>query len=179
MIKRISHYFATWMSLNSSADEQEQALYGCEILLYTVFSTVGLILLGASFGKIKEAICIIAVFYIMQSIGGGYHANSHLRCFLVMSLGLMIGFLFCNIITNSCLLWTVAGVSFSALLLCPIKLNKNKEYMRNQIHQLMRRSYIVILTVCILLILVYLSKAEVFSSLVYGVFASAVSRIAA
>mgnify|MGYP003291255191 CR=1 FL=1 len=177
MIKRISHCFVTWMNLNSSVDEQELALYGSEILLHTFLAQR--ILLGAAFGRIKEAICIIAVFYIMQSIGGGYHANSHLRCFLVMSLGLMIGFLFCNIITNSCLLWTVAGVSFSALLLCPIKLNKNKEYMRNQIHQLMRRSYIVILTVCILLILVYLSKAEVFSSLVYGVFASAVSRIAA
>ena len=67
-------------------------LYGCETVLYTIVSTAGLIVTGILLQYTWETIILVGVFYLNQSLGGGFHANTHIRCFFTMLLGLICAF---------------------------------------------------------------------------------------
>ena len=63
-------------------------VYGLDIFLYTILSTAGLLLIGYVSHHFYESILLIILFYTNQTYGGGFHANSHTKCFLTMTLGL-------------------------------------------------------------------------------------------
>lgn len=69
----------------SNADQRITCIYGCELWLYTILSTLGLLILGVFLQSFWEAVIIIFIFYNCQSTGGGFHASSHMRCFLTMA----------------------------------------------------------------------------------------------
>lgn len=52
-------------------DEREVYIYGCDIALYTLFSTLGLLALGAALGRLRETALCVGIFYMNQSFGGG------------------------------------------------------------------------------------------------------------
>lgn len=60
----------------SNADQRIICIYGCELWLYTILSTLGLLLLGAALQSLGETVIIVSIFYICQSTGGGFHASS-------------------------------------------------------------------------------------------------------
>ncbi len=72
-------------------DQRVVCAYGLDLLLYTIISTAGLMMVGVVFHMPMQAVIIICVFYINQSVGGGYHADTHLTCFLTMAFGLTLG----------------------------------------------------------------------------------------
>jgi accessory gene regulator B len=43
--------------------------------------------LASALEKIAESLTLLAVILPLQSFGGGYHAKTHLRCFLIMLIG--------------------------------------------------------------------------------------------
>lgn len=67
---------------------KEVYVYGFDIAIYTFVSTLGLFFIGWIGGKPWETILLIALYYTNQSAGGGFHASSHLNCFLSMAAGL-------------------------------------------------------------------------------------------
>lgn len=68
----------------ASAEEREVYIYGFDIAIYTFLSTLGLFFIGWMAGRPNETTLLIFVYYINQSFGGGFHASSHLMCFLTM-----------------------------------------------------------------------------------------------
>lgn len=68
-------------------------IYAINLLLYTVVSTLGLIAISATLGKTTEGIIIILIYYVNQTLGGGFHASTHLRCFFTMAILLLAGLL--------------------------------------------------------------------------------------
>jgi accessory gene regulator B len=42
---------------------------------------------SALIGKVVESIILLLTILPLQSFGGGYHAKTHLRCFLIMYIG--------------------------------------------------------------------------------------------
>jgi len=44
-------------------------------------------MLALVFHRLAETLIVLAVMIPMQSFAGGYHANTHLRCFLIMVIG--------------------------------------------------------------------------------------------
>ena len=71
------------------AEDHEVYAYGLDAILYTMISTLGLVLIGVVMRSTTEALVIIGMFYINQTLGGGFHASTHLRCFLTMAVGLL------------------------------------------------------------------------------------------
>ena len=65
-------------------ENREVYEYGLEILLSTAASVVCLMLAGAVLGRLTETIVFLAVFIALRSVAGGFHASTHMRCFLVM-----------------------------------------------------------------------------------------------
>ena len=63
-----------------SEEDREIYEYGFEITIYTIWSTIVLLLIGLALRQLWASLIIVALFYTFQSTGGGYHADTHLKC---------------------------------------------------------------------------------------------------
>lgn len=67
--------------------------YGLELFLNGLVNTLLLLLLGAFFHKLPEAVTFIIAYRILKKDSGGYHADSHLGCvvqFNLVFLGILL-----------------------------------------------------------------------------------------
>lgn len=161
------------------SDEQERAMYeyGCELWLYTVFSTLGLVLIGTVLGCPFEAIVMISIFYLCQSNGGGYHASTHIHCFLTMAVGMLLGLLLVNTVVPFIAAVTALSASTAILLFFPLYLHPKKRYLSVRRRTLEKRSRIV--TMCIVLcvvVSVWLVPIRLFYVECFAMLFSAISR---
>ena len=136
----------------ASAEEREVYIYGFDIAIYTFLSTLGLFFIGWMAGRPIETTLLIFVYYINQSFGGGFHASSHLMCFLTMVLGELL-FLISFLLPYSLL--ACIGISVISLLfmwLHPLVLHPNKRYLKKKAPQLIKRSHQILLIETVLLV---------------------------
>ena len=61
--------------------------YGLDLLIYTILNIAVILGSAAMIGKMADSIALLVVILPLQSFGGGYHAKTHLRCFLIMYIG--------------------------------------------------------------------------------------------
>ena len=80
LVEFILKYVKKYNSVSES--EEEIYRYGIDVVVYTVLSTLGLLLIGLCWGRLSETALIVGIYYLNQTIGGGYHARSHIGCFL-------------------------------------------------------------------------------------------------
>lgn len=113
-------------------EEREICVYGCDVALYTILSTLGLLLIGCLCGMLMETIICISIFYINQSNGGGYHASTHFRCFITMTIGLLFYSSFFCFHLPIILIEIMGFASLCGLLCMPIVLHENKKYLLSQ-----------------------------------------------
>ena len=131
MIEKLAERLVRWLNSRGIVDRNDISAYryGAATLIYTVVSTTALMALGVIAQRVGEALSIIGIFYINQTIGGGYHASSHMRCFATMMIGLISCLVLCGL---SLPIWVVSGmlvVSYATLLCIPVVLHPNKQYM--------------------------------------------------
>lgn len=91
LISRITKYLIDQEII--PAQEEELMIYGLDMVIYTVLSLTSLLIMGALVGHLVTAAVLLCGFCPMQMLGGGYHAQTHLRCFLTMAIGLGISIL--------------------------------------------------------------------------------------
>jgi len=85
LIKRIT---GRWCDIGiiKKADEDIYE-YGLELLICTVLNIAAVLGSAAIIEKLPESLALLSVILPLQSFGGGYHAATHLRCFLIMYIG--------------------------------------------------------------------------------------------
>lgn len=140
----------------NNKQDSELCQYGCEIWLYTVFSTIGLLTLGALLGFAFVTIVIVTIFYICQSNGGGYHASSHLKCFLTMVIGLLGCLTITHYIQPQWLYHIMLCLSMIIMLKHPVCLHQNKQYLSADIDLLSKRSKVVTIVISITIVIITL-----------------------
>lgn len=135
-------------------EDRDVYVYGCDLALYTFFSTVGLLIIGLGFDLPIETGLCIGLFYLNQTMGGGYHASTHLRCFLVMTVGILmyLSTFFWQIPHSGCVLLGV--FSLNILFFLPLVLHKNKRYLLVRERILSRRSRVVVIIQLFVFVLV-------------------------
>lgn len=161
-----------------SEDEQDIYEYGFDITIYTVWSTAVLLLIGFLLHQTVPAIILVFGFYTFQTIGGGYHANTHFRCFSTMVFGLLTGLSFSFLKEQYTILWCILGASGLILIIIPLVLHPNKAYLEPEMKHLSIRSFIItilLLTATVILNSFYNRMFYVFSAVF---FLAALSRIA-
>lgn len=179
MLTRVAHRLVNSV-IKDEQDEQQRAIYeyGCELWLYTVISTLGLVLIGLSLSSCLESITMIAVFYLCQSTGGGYHASTHTRCFLTMVIGLLLGLLFLRVRLPDLSFISFMLCSTVTLLVFPLHLTPNRKHLFSQANLLVKRSRSV--TVCITIGyvgLVFLGETDIAKCVCIAMLFSSISRI--
>ncbi len=175
-MQRIAKYFTDFFVNKGGICEDERAIYeyGFDITLYTILSTLGLLLIGLLFHQLANTIVLVFVFYSCQSSGGGYHASTHLRCFLTMCTGLLFGLAFQYIPFPDWLFLAIGASSILLLLIFPLTLHPNKSYLKADSNRLIRRSMLTtvfITCLCsVLLTLNWIPASIVSSALLLSAF---------
>lgn len=161
----------------ASAEEREVYIYGFDIAIYTFLSTLGLFFIGWMAGRPIETTLLIFVYYINQSFGGGFHASSHLMCFLTMVLGELL-FLISFLLPYSLL--ACIGISVISLLfmwLHPLVLHPNKSYLKKKAPQLIKHSrQILLVEIALLIGFILLNVPVIMQTISLTLLLSAISR---
>jgi len=63
-------------------DDIEVYAYGLEIFLSSTLQLLVFLLLGLLAGQLFTTMAFLAAFIPLRTVAGGYHARTHLRCFL-------------------------------------------------------------------------------------------------
>ena len=166
-MQRIAKYFTDFFVNKGVICEDERAIYeyGFDITLYTILSTLGLLLIGLLFHQLANTIVLVFVFY------------SCLRCFLTMCTGLLIGLAFQYIPFPDWLFLAIGASSILLLLIFPLTLHSNKSYLKADSNRLIRRSMLTtvfITCLCSVLLTLNWIPASIVSS---AFLLSAVSRL--
>ena len=177
MINRMAAYIAKRL-LPYCKGQENLLIYGLDVLIYTVLSTLCLILIGLIFDELGFCILIIAIYYMNQTFGGGYHASSHLHCFILMAIALMAGLLSCRIEYNLYFLISVDLVSFIVLLLNPCILHPKKAYLYQARKHFITRSRCISCLEIVFAILLLVFRRELLCPYTIGILFSAISRLA-
>lgn len=161
----------------ASAEEREVYIYGFDIAIYTFLSTLGLFFIGWMAGRPIETTLLIFVYYINQSFGGGFHASSHLMCFLTMVLGELLFFV--SFLLPYSLLACI-GISVISLLFMwthPLVLHPNKSYLKKKAPQLIKRSrQILLLETTLLVAFILLNIPDIIQTGSLALLLSTISR---
>lgn len=161
----------------ASAEERKVYIYGFDIAIYTFFSTLGLFFIGWMAGRPIETTLLIFLYYINQSFGGGFHASSHLMCFLTMVLGELL-FLASFLLPYSLL--TCIGISVISLLFMwmhPLVLHPNKSYLKKKAPQLIKHSrQILLVEIALLIGFILLNVPVIMQTISLTLLLSAISR---
>lgn len=160
------------------SEDREIYEYGFDILIYTVWSTLALLLIGLVLRQFWNAAIIVLGFYTFQSFGGGYHADSHLKCFLTMTCGLLTGLSFVFLQEQFACLLIILGISTIVLLMIPLTIHPNKSFLEPKRKLLTIRSIIMTLSALVLVILVSIFFDKYLCVCAATFFLAAVSRIA-
>ncbi len=130
MLSKTANYLARRLLNNNviKEDSFDIYVYGFELLISFLFSTLLVIASGIIIGKLLETLAFLVVFIFLRSYSGGYHAKKYSICTIV-TLGVYAAVIllssFINVNAVSYLLLWIVG--FTLLFLwAPIE-NPNKE----------------------------------------------------
>ena len=144
--------------------EEERKVYDyCfEILLATVINLFAMVILAFASGTIIPTICFIVGFIAIRATAGGFHAETHIGCFIIL-ISLYILYLFLLLIIPNFILSiiTVIFCIISWLLVAifsPVE-DYNKPFSKGEYKKFKIVSNIAIFVVsCISLIFVFLFR---------------------
>lgn len=134
--------------------------YSFEVLLANVLSAVALVVIALISGTFLETIYFLIGFIPVRELAGGYHASTHLRCFLIM-LGVYSVFLVAYIfipaenyvlVTRVCVLLSICLI----WKLSPVE-DDNKPLTQNEKSFLRQRSRNVSLVYVLVVIVLTVS----------------------
>lgn len=81
----LAEYLTRCLISNSivGKEQEEEYVYGFQILLGKLLSYITLILLSLYYGVLVPGLIFMGVFFSLRGRTGGYHAKTSLRCYLV------------------------------------------------------------------------------------------------
>ena len=133
--------------------------YGLGLLLCTILNIAIILSSAALVGKLPESLSLLAVILPLQSFGGGYHAKTHLRCFLIMYAGWWaVIFILPFITVATATIMTCAAV-FVVYMLAPVP-HENVKMSAKQIQKMRKlaRLSVVIGAAVSVILLLYVSE---------------------
>ena len=144
-MKRFAESMVEWLNKRGVLDigQREVYVYGADLALYTLISTAGLLLVGALFCRFWETVLIVILYYTNQTIGGGYHATTHGRCFLTMLVFLVAALLTYYLPITHWIEYLAFGISVLVLECIPLTLHPNKGYLKSREAAFAKRSRLI------------------------------------
>ena len=156
---RFAEKFVSYLEKRNVIGEKDRDIYvyGAENALYTFISTLGLLLVGLLLKRLPETAILILLFYTNQSIGGGFHAKTHMGCFVTMIIGLLAYLAMLQLPYNQLVCIVIFCCAFAVLMALPLILHPNKKYLAAKSAVFAKRSRLIVLLQAVIFIaIVYL-----------------------
>lgn len=181
MSKNISSFFISHGII--SAEDWEVCEYIFEILFSTAFSFLFLAVTSLVSGTVVSTILFLIGFIPLRLAAGGYHAKSHLRCFVVLVFVYPVYLLALHFIPAEYMIYAIIpSVLVSALLVFLIapSEDKNKPIAKTDIPRLKQISRIVAVVYAVLIgtLIILLSDMRIAFSIATGVLAVGLTLLA-
>lgn len=161
-----------------SGDSVDVCSYGIYILLNTVLNFLTTALIGVMFDMVLESIVLLISYLILRSYGGGYHADTPFRCY-VISVAIIMCSLGCikffDITQYFYYLLLIVGVGV-VFILAPVE-NINKPLDECEYKTYRKMSFIVIFTELIVLVVMHFIFQNIFKVIVIAIFIEGIMLI--
>lgn len=185
MLTQLSGKISSYFIENNAipADKREVYIYCFEILLSTLINFFAVIIIAVISGRIIETALFLIGFIPIRSTAGGYHADTHFRCFLILMVTYTAFILLLNIISEgSFLLFNAAFMSISLcviFLLAPLE-SENKPLTNEEKHHFKKLSRLMVLGYAAVVFLIFIIAPHSNASLCisFGVLTPALSLVA-
>ena len=162
MTSKISDFIVSFLERHNAIQPEDKDIYiyGCDTAIYTFISTLGLLIIGFGFGKLLETLILIVIFYLNQTMGGGFHATTHFRCFLTMAVGVLIYIATFSLQIPMLISIIIGLTALLLLLVVPLVLHPNKQYLLVKQAKLKRHSRLVSASEVLSFIIILLFKNQ-------------------
>jgi accessory gene regulator B len=77
-------------AVDDTDEQREIYRYGLELQVYYIIHGVVFMGIGFFIGQAVEVALLLLLFGTLQANGGGYHANTHAKCFITMACILLV-----------------------------------------------------------------------------------------
>lgn len=158
MIDSLSRYITQRLVNNNiiDFDDIDIYIYGFQLFFATLFKGIGLLIIGATLGYIKEILVFIATFSVLRVYAGGYHSPSYLKCFIITVIFTLISILGGELLTYLNHFYLTLGILIIATILIliyapvdsenrPLTESEHKRYRKISIFIIMLQVLIIIL----------------------------------
>ena len=140
-------------------EDKEIYSYGFRQMLVIILNLFTVLVLGIIFNQLIESILFMITYIPIRVYAGGYHARTHIRCYIFSFIMLLVVLYILKIQLISALLTVLILTlisSFTIILLAPIEdENKPLDELETKIYskRAKRNLLLVILLLCLMLIL--------------------------
>ncbi len=147
------------------SEDKEIYRYGVQQGLNLAFNFLTTLVIGAVCGMLWESVLFMAAYMPLRSFAGGYHAKTHLRCYLysivmITAVLLVIRFLPLGRFICSCLMFVGSIV---ILLIAPIE-DKNKPLDEVERHVYCKRTRLILALECCIVLVSIAARVKTFYS---------------
>ncbi len=144
-------------------DDQDIYYFGMQLLTATVLKGIGIMLIAAALGWIKEAIVFILAFSVLRINAGGVHLDTYLKCFIgTVALMLVTIWMGINIHGNLSIYLISCSLIVSLILVAiyaPVD-NPNRRLSKAEVVIYRKRSLYAIITQCLIVVVLVIIKPE-------------------
>lgn len=185
MLNRLTKYISRFFIDNGiiEAKDTEVYEYGLELLLSEVLETLAVLAVSFFLGKFFVTLLFLASFSVLRMYAGGYHASSHLKCFLTLLFVYSVFLLLIYLIDQfkvGCLTIIFTAVSEGlVILLAPVE-SEYKPLSAEEKQKYRKISIFIVASETVLVVLLYpLVPAKYSVMCEYCAFAISFGQIAA
>lgn len=109
------------------ASERETYVYGAQLVISTLISIGGALVISLFMGKVVESIIFLICYCGVRLYAGGYHANSYKYCICIFESIVTICLLLCDSIRLSCFQFGFILIVSNCILAlkAPVEANNN------------------------------------------------------
>jgi accessory gene regulator B len=184
MIERLSARLADAFIVSGAAKEEDRDVYvyGLDVLLSTSANILCMLAIGILLNLALEAAVFLLLFSVLRSAAGGYHADTHFKCFLILLGAFGASMALVALLPPSACLWMAPAFAFmsvtAVLALAPAP-HENRPVSAREIIKFRRLSLMIVAAesaVVLLCLLLNAGEAALAASL--GMLASASSLCA-
>lgn len=126
---RILEFITDQAVISHEKDVQDFYRYGIEISISSLLNIIIVVAVGLLIHCVWESIIFLALFIIIRSFTGGYHADTYFRCNLLMCvtfiLTVLVNYKISNMITVPVIVFLICFTEITVCIFGPIE-NKNK-----------------------------------------------------
>lgn len=174
----VTDFFLKYKAINNEDADIYQ--YGNEIIISSVIDLLIVFILGLIYKELLNAVLFFISFLLLRTFGGGYHANTYLKCKIIYIIDISVVLFLSKYAVFIYNLHTMILISmFSTTViffLAPIE-NPNKPLSESETVKNARKSKVLSVILCLMIIVLYRINKEISLTLLLTYFSAAAAMI--